>query len=135
MKIKHLFLFAALIGAVILCMPERKKSNQAKVNDTVFSTAIETAQKSIDFAKNNQARAFAEQTFEFNKNRNGYYECYQLLQNIQPPADAKWNVSKDLNNSNINVSCALNKKLKLLIVLKKLPDNSMKFAYACTLNT
>ena len=108
--------------------------NQQSVEKSVYSAAIDTAQKTMAAAQNKNSREFVKLAFDYRQNRNGYYECYKLLQNVRPDANAKWQVKRDTNNGCINVSCKLGKNRKLLIVLKTLPDNSMKFAYACTLN-
>ena len=136
MKRKIIFLiFIGIAGIAWFCFREKGSGSQQKVENEIFSTAVETARRTIDAAQTENQKEFAEISFDFRKNRNGYYECYQLLRNVRPPADAKWIVRRDLNNGNINVSCSLDKKRKLLIVLKTLPDNSMKFAFACTSNS
>ena len=135
MKFKlFILLIVAVAGTTFFCFKDREPESQKKVEDTVHSTAIETVQKALNAAQTKNSKEFAKLSYDFRKNRNGYYECYQLLQNVRPDVNTKWNVRKDANNGSINVSCNLDKNRKLLIVLQTLPDNSMKFAYACTLN-
>ena len=135
MKIKIFLLLAVTGGILFFCFGNKKADNQKKVDKAVFSVAVETAQKSIKLARAKNSREFVKLAHEYRKNRNGYHECYQLLQNVTPPENSKWNVREDLNNGTINVSCKLDKNRELLIVLRHLPDKSMKFAYACTLNS
>lgn len=135
MKLKlFILLIAAVAGIAFFCFKDREPESQKKVEDTVHSTALETVQKTLNAAQTKNSKEFAKLSYDFRKNRNGYYECYRLLQNVRPDVNTKWNVRKDANNGSINVSCNLDKNRKLLIVLQTLPDNSMKFAYACTLN-
>ena len=135
MKLKLFILFvAAIAGIAFFCFNDKEPESQKKVEDTVHSTAIETVQKALNAAQTQNSKEFAKLSYDFRKNRNGYYECYQLLQTVRPDLNTKWEVRRDANNGSINVSCNLDKNRKLLIVLKTLPDNSMKFAYACTLN-
>ena len=135
MKLKlFILLVAAVAGIIFFCFKDREPESQKKVEDTVHSTAIETVQKALNAAQTKNSKEFAKLSYNFRKNRNGYYECYQLLQTVRPDLNTKWDVRKDANNGSINVSCNLDKNRKLLIVLKTLPDNSMRFAYACTLN-
>ena len=135
MKIKFFVLLAGIVGTLCFCFWSKETENQKKVEKAVFSAAVETAQKVLDAAQNKNSRAFIELSFDFAENRNGYCECYQLLQNIRPPENAEWVVREDINNGCINVGCHLDKKHLLLIVLKPQPDNSMKFIYACTMNS
>ena len=135
MKLKlFILLVAAVAGIIFFCFKDREPESQKKVEDSVHSTAIETVQKALNAAQTKNSKEFAKLSYNFRKNRNGYYECYQLLQNVRPDLNTKWEVRRDANNGSINVSCNLDKNRKLLIVLQTLPDNSMKFAYACTLN-
>ena len=135
MKLKlFILLIAAVAGTAFFCFKDRAPESQKKVEDTVHSTALETVQKTLNAAQTKNSKEFAKLSYNFRKNRNGYYECYQLLQNVRPDVNTKWEVRRDANNGSINVSCNLDKNRKLLIVLKTLPDNSMRFAYACTLN-
>ena len=135
MKLKlFILLIAAVTGTAFFCFKDREPESQKKVEDTVHSTAIETVQKALNAAQTKNSKEFAKLSYNFRKNRNGYYECYRLLQNVRPDVNTQWDVRKDANNGSINVSCNLDKNRKLLIVLKTLPDNSMRFAYACTLN-
>ena len=135
MKLKFfILLVAAVAGIIFFCFKDREPESQKKVEDTVHTSALETVQKALNAAQTKNSKEFAKLSYDFRKNRNGYYECYRLLQNVRPDVNTKWNVRKDANNGSINVSCKLDKNRKLLIVLKTLPDNSMRFAYACTLN-
>ena len=135
MKLKlFILLVAAVAGIAFFCFKDREPESQKKVEDTVHSTALETVQKALNAAQTKNSKEFAKLAYNFRKNRNGYYECYRLLQNVRPDVNTQWDVRKDANNGSINVSCNLDKNRKLLIVLQTLPDNSMKFAYACTLN-
>ena len=135
MKLKlFILLIAAVAGIIFFCFKDREPESQKKVEDTVHSTALETVQKALNAAQTKNSKEFAKLSYNFRKNRNGYYECYRLLQNVRPDVNTQWDVRKDANNGSINVSCNLDKNRKLLIVLKTLPDNSMRFAYACTLN-
>lgn len=135
MKLKlFILLIAAIAGIAFFSFNGKEPESQKKVEDTVHSTAIETAQKALNAAQTKNSKEFAKLSYDFRKNRNGYYECYRLLQNVRPDVNTQWDVRKDANNGSINVSCNLDKNRKLLIVLKTLPDNSMRFAYACTLN-
>ena len=135
MKLKlFILLVAAVAGIAFFCFKDREPESQKKVEDTVHSTALETVQKALNAAQTKNSKEFAKLSYDFRKNRNGYYECYRLLQNVRPDVNTQWDVRKDANNGSINVSCNLDKNRKLLIVLQTLPDNSMKFAYACTLN-
>ena len=135
MKLKlFILLIAAVAGIAFFSFNGKEPESQKKVEDTVHSTAIETVQKALNAAQTKNSKEFVRLSYDFRKNRNGYYECYRLLQNVRPDANAKWQVKRDTNNGCINVSCKLDKNRKLLIVLKTLPDNSMRFAYACTLN-
>ena len=135
MKLKlFILLVAAVAGITFFCFNDKEPESQKKVEDTVHTSALETVQKALNAAQTKNSKEFAKLSYDFRKNRNGYYECYRLLQNVRPDVNTKWNVRKDANNGSINVSCNLDKNRKLLIVLKTLPDNSMKFAYACTLN-
>ena len=135
MKLKFfILLVAAVAGIAFFCFNDKEPESQKKVEDTVHSTALETVQKALNAAQTKNSKEFAKLSYNFRKNRNGYYECYRLLQNVRPDLNTKWEVRKDANNGSINVSCNLDKNRKLLIVLKTLPDNSMRFAYACTLN-
>ena len=135
MKLKSfILLIAAVAGIIFFCFKDREPESQKKVEDTVHSTALETVQKALNAAQTKNSKEFAKLSYDFRKNRNGYYECYRLLQNVRPDVNTQWDVRKDANNGSINVSCNLDKNRKLLIVLKTLPDNSMRFAYACTLN-
>ena len=135
MKLKlFILLVAAVAGIAFFCFKDREPESQKKVEDTVHSTALETVQKALNAAQTKNSKEFAKLSYNFRKNRNGYYECYRLLQNVRPDVNTQWDVRKDANNGSINVSCNWDKNRKLLIVLKTLPDNSMKFAYACTLN-
>ena len=135
MKLKlFILLVAAVAGITFFCFNDKEPESQKKVEDTVHSTALETVQKALNAAQTKNSKEFAKLSYDFRKNRNGYYECYRLLQNVRPDVNTQWDVRKDANNGSINVSCNLDKNRKLLIVLKTLPDNSMKFAYACTLN-
>ena len=136
MKLKlFILLTAAVAGIAFFSFNGKEPESQKKVEDTVHSTALETVQKALNAAQTKNSKEFAKLSYDFRKNRNGYYECYRLLQNVRPDVNTKWNVRKDVNNGSINVSCNLDKNRKLLIVLKTLPDNSMRFAYACTLNS
>ena len=135
MNIKAFILIVSLItGFTVWCLGCIGPKNQQSVEKSVYSAAIDTAQKTMAAAQNKNSREFVKLAFDYRQNRNGYYECYKLLQNVRPDANAKWQVKRDTNNGCINVSCKLDKNRKLLIVLQTLPDNSMKFAYACTLN-
>ena len=135
MKLKLFILFvAAIAGIAFFSFNGKEPESQKKVEDTVHSTALETVQKALNAAQTKNSKEFAKLSYDFRKNRNGYYECYRLLQNVRPDVNTQWDVRKDANNGSINVSCKLGKNRKLLIVLKTLPDNSMRFAYACTLN-
>ena len=135
MKLKLFILFvAAVAGIIFFCFKDKEPESQKKVEKTVHSTALETVQKALNAAQTKNSKEFAKLSYDFRKNRNGYYECYRLLQNVRPDVNTQWDVRKDANNGSINVSCNLDKNRKLLIVLKTLPDNSMRFAYACTLN-
>ena len=135
MKLKlFILLVAAVAGIIFFCFKDREPESQKKVEDTVHTSALETVQKALNAAQTKNSKEFAKLSYNFRKNRNGYYECYQLLQNVRPDLNTKWEVRRDANNGCINVSCKLDKNRKLLIVLQTLPDNSMRFAYACTLN-
>jgi len=135
MKLKlFILLVAAVAGIIFFCFKDREPESQKKVEDTVHTSALETVQKALNAAQTKNSKEFAKLSYNFRKNRNGYYECYQLLQNVRPDLNTKWEVRRDANNGSINVSCNLDKNRKLLIVLQTLPDNSMRFAYACTLN-
>ena len=135
MKLKlFILLVAAVAGIAFFSFNGKEPESQKKVEDTVHSTALETVQKALNAAQTKNSKEFAKLSYDFRKNRNGYYECYRLLQNVRPDVNTQWDVRKDANNGSINVSCKLGKNRKLLIVLKTLPDNSMRFAYACTLN-
>ena len=135
MKLKlFILLIAAVAGIAFFCFNDKEPESQKKVEDTVHTSALETVQKALSAAQTKNSKEFAKLSYNFRKNRNGYYECYQLLQNVRPDLNTKWEVRRDANNGSINVSCNLDKNRKLLIVLKTLPDNSMRFAYACTLN-
>lgn len=135
MKLKlFILLIAAVAGTAFFCFKDREPESQKKVEDTVHTSALETVQKALSAAQTKNSKEFVRLSYDFRKNRNGYYECYQLLQTVRPDLNTKWEVRKDANNGSINVSCNLDKNRKLLIVLQTLPDNSMKFAYACTLN-
>ncbi|MBQ8753411.1 MAG: hypothetical protein IJZ19_00095 [Lentisphaeria bacterium] len=137
MKIK-LLLAAAVIGSAVIffgCFREKSLPNQAEVSDAVAAEAVAAAQEVLSLAQSKKDRDFVKKTVDFKKNRDGYYECYLLLQNVRPAADAKWKVRQEKSNGNINVICPLNKKRDLLIVLQRQTDNKLKFAFACTLNS
>ena len=136
MNTKTLIIIAAVIaGAAFWCFGGSGSASQQKVEKSVFTAAVDTAQKTIDAAQRKNTKEFVKLAFDYRNNRNGYYECYLLLRNVSPVSDAQWQVKRDANNGCINVSCKLDESRKLLIVLKKLPDNTMRFVYACTLNS
>lgn len=135
MNIKFFILVAVIAGAVCFLAYGREPGNQKKVDGAIAAAALETTQKSIEFAQSKNTREFVKLTFDFYKNRSNYYESYQLLQNIRLPENADWRVREDVNTGTINVSCKLDKNRKLLIVLRSLPDKTMRLACACTLNS
>ena len=130
------FIFSLFIFAVIFLLSgcSLKNSPLEKTDSSTTQKALRTAEKTLESAKNKNPRAFAKNAYQFRKKRSSHYESYQLLQNVSVPEKAKWTVRKDKQNGTINVSCPLNRKCRLVIVLKPEKDQTLRFAYACTLN-